>query len=123
MARSHPSSVYPGGILTLDESLQICHVSSEFGDIFNCQPHEILGQKLENLFSPKDRKGILIFHSKLSRYENGFIDVIIVLQIREKEYITRLRMIKQQEQWFAIIEDILSESDDLFREFHLGRDR
>ena len=123
MARSHPSSVYPGGILTLDDSLQICHVSSEFGDIFNCQPHEILGQKLENLFSPKDRKGILIFHSKLSRYENGFIDVIIVLQIREKEYITRLRMIKQQEQWFAIIEDILSESDDLFREFHLGRER
>ncbi len=123
MSKAHPSSVYPGGILTLDEALKICHVSSEFGDIFNCQPSEILGQKLENLFSPKDRKGALIFHNKLSRYENGFIDVIILLQIHQKEYITRLRMIKQQEQWYAIIEDILSESDDLFREFHLGKER
>lgn len=123
MSKVHPSSVYPGGILILDESLQICHVSSEFSEIFNCKSDEILGQRLENIFSPKDRKGSLFFHSKLSRYENGFIDVIILLQIHTKEYITRLRMIKQQEQWFAIIEDILSESDDLFREFHLGRER
>lgn len=123
MSEIYPSSVYPGGILTLDQSLQISLVSPEFGEIFDCQPEEIIGQRLENLFSPKDRKGTLVFHNKLSRYENGFIDVIILLQIKTKEFITRLRVIKQQEQWFAIVEDILSESDDLFREFHIGKER
>lgn len=123
MTKIHPSSVYPGGILTLDESLKISHTTPEFCDIFNCQPHEIVGQSLESLFSPKDRKGILVFHNKLSRYEKGFLDVIILLIINNQEFITRLRMIKQQEEWFAIVEDILSESDDLFREFQIGRER
>lgn len=123
MSRIHPSSIYPGGILTLDESLLISHVTLEFCDIFNCQPQEIVGQSLESLFSPKDRKGTLVFHNKLSRYEKGFIDIISLLTINGREYITRLRMIKQHEQWFVIVEDILSESDDLFREFHLGRER
>lgn len=123
MNKIHPSSVYPGGILTLNESLQVSDVTPEFCEIFNCNATEIIGQTLESLFSPKDRKGILVFHQKLSRYEKGFIDIIILLRINAQDFITRLRMIKQQEQWFAIIEDILSESDDLFREFHVGRER
>ncbi len=115
--------VYPGGVLFLDESLKIFHATSKFCELFECQPEEISGQLLENLFSPKDRKGTLAYHNKLSQYEKGFLDIVIALLINHKEFFTRLRMIKKKQQWVAIFEDILAEIDDLFHRFHLGKER
>lgn len=114
---------YPGGTVILDNSFQIAYVTVEFCRMFGCQPQEMVGQMLENLFSPKDRRGTLNFHNKLSRYEKGFLDVVVILLLNEVEYITRLRLIRQQSLWVAIFEDILAENDDLFRQFHLGRER
>ena len=116
-------SVYPGGTLMLDESLRIVYTSPKFGELFDCTPADVIGQHLEDIFSPKDRKGSLSFHNKLARYEQGFLDIVITLNINQREFLARLRMMQQQKLWIVIFENILAESDDLFRQFHLGRER
>ncbi len=123
MANLPLSSTYPGVMLILDEFLRISQVTPEFCKKFECGSNEIVGEILENLFSSKDKKGLFIFHGKLSRYEKGFLDSIIVIVIRGKEFITRLRLLKQEKQWFATFEDILAEEDDIFREVYLARQR
>ena len=110
-----------GGQLVLDESLQILDLSSAFCREFNCQPETLIGQRLENLFSAKDRKGKLTFHARFSRQES--LDLTIVLAINQTEYMTRLRMVKQKSGWLAKIEKILAERGDLFSELYLKTQR
>lgn len=112
--------IYPGGTLILDETLTIVYVTPKFNELFPAD--NLIGLNLEDLFSPRDRKGTLAFHNKLSRYEKGFLDVVITLEMQQ-EYLVRLRMTRQQALWVAIFENILAEDDDLFRVFHIGRER
>jgi len=95
--------VLNGGQLILNESLQILKVSAEFCDEFLCQPDTVIDQRLENLFSVKDRKGKFTFYNCFSRNLNEFIDITITITINNIDYMTRLRMSKQENHWFAII--------------------
>ena len=112
-----------GGLIILDESLHISEVASEFCDEFNCQPETLIGQKLENLFSPKDRKGKFAFHDRFSRNLQGFLDLTIAISINQTEFMTRLRMVKQEDCWLASFENILADNQDLFSELYLKRQR
>lgn len=123
MTQSSLLNGYPGGQLILSDSLEIIKVTPEFCHQFNCQPQDLLNQPLEELFSPRDRKGSLTFHQKLSQYEQGVLDLVIVLIIKQQQFMTRIRVRKNACQWVAIVEDILQESDDLFRQFYLGQER
>ena len=110
-----------GGRLILDELLQIVEVSPEFAREFPCSPETIIGQRLENLFSAKDRKGKFAFHDRFSR--KGAIDITISISINQKEYMTRLRMAKQKAGWLVSIEKILAKEEDLFSELYLKTQR
>ncbi len=93
--------VLSGGRLILDESLRILEVASEFCHEFVCQPETIIGQRLENLFSPKDRQGKFAFYDRCSRNLEGFLDITIAISINQIDYMTRLRMAKQGNHWLA----------------------
>lgn len=79
-----------GELLILDESLQISEVSPEFCAEFGCQPKTIIGQRLKNLFSRKDRKGKFSFHDRFSRHLQGFLDLAIAEGIINKNIFTLL---------------------------------
>jgi len=115
--------VLNGGQLILNESLQILKVSAEFCDEFLCQPDTVIDQRLENLFSVKDRKGKFTFYNCFSRNLNEFIDITITITINNIDYMTRLRMSKQENHWFAILEKILTDERDLFSELYLKTQR
>ncbi len=112
-----------GGRLILNESLQILEVASEFCKEFVCQPETIIGQRLENLFSPKDRQGKFAFYDRFSRNLEGFLDITIAISINKIDYMTRLRMAKQGDHWLASIEKILADQPDLFSELYLKTQR
>lgn len=112
-----------GGRLILDKSLQILEVSPEFCDEFACQPEAIIGQRLENIFSAKDRKGKFVFYNRFSRNLEGFIDITIAISLDQIEYMTRLRMKQQGDRWLANIEKILVDREDLFGELYLKTQR
>ena len=78
-------AVYTGGILILNESLNIVNVTPEFCEHFYCTAQSIKGKPLDNLFSPKDKKGKFLFHKKLSQYKKGFLDLTIVILINQNE--------------------------------------
>ncbi len=115
--------MFSGGRLILDESLKILEVSPEFAREFACQPENLIGQRLENLFSPKDRKGKFAFHDRFSRNRDGFLDITIAISIDRTEYMTRLRMAKQELGWLASVEKILADKRDLFGELYLKTQR
>ncbi|WP_036487806.1 PAS domain-containing protein [Myxosarcina sp. GI1] len=56
-----------GGLLILDELLQFSEASPEFCQEFGCKSQVLIGKRLENLFSPKDRKGKFAFYDRFSR--------------------------------------------------------
>ncbi|MEM7758203.1 MAG: SpoIIE family protein phosphatase [Cyanobacteria bacterium P01_A01_bin.40] len=115
--------VLSGGRLVLDESLQILEVSPEFCDEFACQPETLIGKRLENLFSVKERKGKFAFHNRFSRNLDDWLDITIAVSINRTEYMTRLRMIKQADHWLANIEKILADERDLFSVMYLKTQR
>ena len=112
-----------GGRLILDASLQICEVSSEFCDEFFCQPDMLIGHRLETIFIARDRKGKFAFHNRLSRHFKGFLDIIIAISINSVEYMTRLRMAKQDDRWLVNLEKILNNELDQFSELYLKTQR
>ncbi len=113
--------VLSGGLLILDELLQISDASPEFCQEFGCEPEVLIGKRLENLFSPKDRKGKFAFHDRFSRDRTGFLDLTIAIAIEGKEFMTRLRMVKQETVWLASFENIIADNEDLFSELYLKR--
>ena len=115
------TSVFSGGWLILNESLRIVEVSPEFAQEFACAPESIIGQRIESLFSAKDRKGKFAFHDRFAR--KGAIDLTIAIAINKTEYMTRLRMAKQESSWSVSIEKILTNSEDLFSKLYLKTQR
>ena len=115
--------VLAGGRLILDESLEIVSVSAEFCREFACQPDNLVGQRLESLFNAKDRKGKFAFHDRFSRNFKGFIDITIAVSINNADYMTRLRMAKQDNSWLVNLEKILVDEGDLFSELYLKTQR
>jgi PAS domain S-box-containing protein len=81
----------PIGSLFLDETLRIIKANSRFLTIFAADEATLLQQSLDELFSPKDRKGIASFYQKFNQYERGFLDTQITLRIAGKDYYVRLR--------------------------------
>jgi len=112
----------PMGLLTLDESLKIIRVNPRFCEIFACQEIQLLDLSLEEIFSPKDRKGISQFYTKISQYDGGFVDLQITFNINEKDYYVRFRAIKNENQWTAYIENTLF-ANDITHEFLVAQER
>ncbi len=112
----------PIGLLILDELLKILRVNQRFCEIFACEETQLLGLFLEEIFSPKDRKGISQFYTKISQYDGGFVDLQITFNINEKDYYVRFRAIKNENLWIAYIENTLI-ANDITHEFLVAQER
>jgi len=112
----------PIGLLILDESLKIIRVNPRFCEIFACEEAQLIDLYLEEIFSPKDRKGISQFYSKISQYDEGFVDLQITFNLNEKDYYVRFRATKVEKQWAAYVENTLV-ANDITHEFLVAQER
>jgi PAS domain S-box-containing protein len=112
----------PVAMLRLDEGQEIVCVDPRFCEIFGCAPESVLGKALDELFSPKDRKGAQTFLNRVSRYQGGMIDGALGLRIAGKETYARVRMKKLDPGWIVYVEHALVERD-LIYEMLLAQER
>jgi signal transduction histidine kinase len=106
------------GILVLDSAQRIVSVNRVFCELFSCGPEEVRGRPLEDLLSPRDRKGAQKFHYKLSQYDGGLVDVHLGLCIAGTEYFARLRLLRRQgDGWLVYAENTLVDQELTYQLF------
>lgn len=109
-------------MLRLNEAQEIVVVDPRFCEIFECSAKSVLGKALDELFSPRDRKGAQLFLNQVSRYQDGMIDSALGLRIAGKDTYARVRMKKVDPGWVVYIEPALVERD-LVYEMLLAQER
>ncbi|MBI3182266.1 MAG: PAS domain-containing sensor histidine kinase [Myxococcales bacterium] len=92
-------------LLGLDQSLQILSADRRFAQAFSFDG-ELVGRRLDELFSPSDRLGVADFYGGLTRYQSGFLDVLVSLRLGSADHHTRLRMRLEGQSWLAFIEPV-----------------
>jgi len=112
----------PIGVLMLNQALMIESVNTRFCEIFNVQAETLVNTPLDNLFSPKDRKGSGNFYNKLSQYHKDFLDVQATFRVNRKDYFVRLRAMQIDKQWLVYVENTLVEQDITY-EFLIAQER
>jgi PAS domain S-box-containing protein len=112
----------PIGVLILDQALNIESVNFRFCEIFNINEKSLKNKSLDDLFSPKDRKGSANFYDKLSQYQKGFLDVQLTFKLNTVDYFVRLRATQIQEKWLIYVENTLVEQDITY-EFLVAQER
>jgi len=112
----------PVGVLILDQTLNITSANTRFCEIFNVDHESLKNMPLDNLFSPKDRKGSGNFYNKLSQYTKGFLDVQATFRMNRVDYFVRLRAIQVDKQWLIYVENTLIEQDITY-EFLIAQER
>jgi len=103
--------------LELDAELTIERVDEGQCARFGCDPALLLGQRLDDLFSRRDRKAQRQFYEALSRSGEAGLDLLITLQIGDKELLTRLQMAPRGAGWIAQIEPLLGEGNLIYQLF------
>ncbi|MGV7222317.1 MAG: PAS domain S-box protein [Nitrospinales bacterium] len=112
----------PIGSLVLGRSLKIIQADDKFCEIFKSKPEDIVGRGIDDLFSPRDRKGARQFHEKLYMYQTGFQETVVALNICEKNFLCRIRFTKIKENWILYIEP-LEREQDLFYQLYERQER
>jgi signal transduction histidine kinase/CheY-like chemotaxis protein len=110
------------GGLELDADLRVVHVDPGVAASLECAEVDLLGLPLDELFSPRDRKGQRQFHEGLSRVHDAGIDLLISLQIGRRERLVRLRMVACGAGWCVNVEPIRGE-DNLVYQLYAARER
>ena len=103
------------GQLTLDAELEILRVDEALCLRLGCEASALLGTRLDELFSRRDRKAQRQFYEALSRAEEAGLDLLITLQVAGKELLTRLQMVPSGAGWLAQIEPLLGESNLIYQ--------
>ena len=101
--------------LELDAELRIERVDEQRCRRFGCDPGQLVGQRLDDLFSRRDRKAQRQFYEALSRAEETGLDLLITLQIGAKALLTRLQMAPRGSGWLAEIEPLLGEGNLIYQ--------
>lgn len=108
----HPIEGLPMGILGLDQTQRIVEVDPKVPELLGVEKSDLVGRAIDELFSPKDRKGALAFATKLSRIgSNGIVDVNIVLRLLGKDRLARLRVVPKEGGYLAYVEPSMGDSD------------
>ena len=101
--------------LELDAELLIERVDEPLCRRFGCDPALLIGQRLDDLFSRRDRRAQRQFYEALSRAEESGLDLLITLQIGSKALLTRLQMAPCGAGWRAEIEPLLGEGNLIYQ--------
>jgi PAS domain S-box-containing protein len=118
-------TLYPGlplGVLELDSSRRILDVDATFCRLFSCTRGEMLRRPLEDLLSPRDRRGAVRLATLLSRYKGGLIDIPLGMKVGRTDYYARLRMCASGDGWRAYVE-VPADESDLMNEMLVARER
>ena len=102
--------------LELDAELEILRVDEPLCRRLGCDPSALLGQRLDDLFSRRDRKAQRQFYEAMSRAEEeAGLDLLITLEVDGKELLTRLQMAPSGAGWLAQIEALLGEANLIYQ--------
>jgi PAS domain S-box-containing protein len=110
------------GALLLDADLRILRVDPGVAARVHCTDADLLGQPLDELFSPRDRKGQRQFYEALARAQGADLDLLINLQIAGRELLVRLRLVAHEPGWLAHVEPVEDESN-LVYQLYAARER
>lgn len=112
------------GQLILNEQLLISSVNNEFCQTFSCKKSDLIGQELASLFSPKDRKGSVVFHSEISQYKSDqIIDIMLILRIGRDDFHVRMQLERAPSHWIVLFENISLDSSNILFQFNLMQER
>ncbi len=90
--------------LRLDKRLVIKHVDATFYARFACVESDVVGVSLEDLVSPRDRKGALLLSTAVHRHTGGTIDVAVGLRINGRDIPARVRLAPDADGWQMLVE-------------------
>ncbi|MCY0990721.1 ATP-binding protein [Nannocystis sp. ILAH1] len=101
--------------LELDAELRIVAVDPQLCARLGCDSGTLVGQGLDELFSPRDRKGQRLFYQALSRADEAGLDLLITLQIGGQEVLSRLQMVPRDRQWLARVEPLTADGNLVYQ--------
>jgi len=104
----------PLGVIVASEGWRIELVDERFCELFRCQADALVGTAFEELFSPRDKRGVRDFDEKVSGYTGGLIDLLVVLRPARTDALARLRAGREPGgRWTIFVEHVLPEDSDL----------
>lgn len=106
----------PIGVLSLDAGQVITACDAVFCQTFRCEPDDIVGRMLDDLFSPRDRRASLEYATKMSRFTGGLLDLLVTLRIHGKDYASRIR-ITARDGGFAVFAEPAFGADNVLYRF------
>ncbi len=104
-------------VLELDAQLRISRVDPGLYERLECRADELDGQSLDELFSPRDRKGQRQFYEAMSRADEAGLDLLITLEVGGREVLTRLQMAPRGAQWIAQLEPLTADGNLVYQLF------
>jgi sigma-B regulation protein RsbU (phosphoserine phosphatase) len=118
MSDSPDSGSYQGlpiGLLTLDASQAIVACDAMFCRVFCCEAADVVGRSLDELVSPRDRRGAMELARKITQYSGGLIDLIATFRIRGQDHVARLRLTRRGEGFSVFLESAAGDQNLLYR--------
>lgn len=109
----------PIGMMLTSERWRIEQVDARTCELLQCEPDALVGVPFEELFSPRDKRGVRDFDEKVSGYGGGLIDLLVVLRPARTDHLVRLRAGREPSgHWRAFVEPILPAQSDLVHQLH-----
>lgn len=110
--------------IALDESWCARDFQGDVQATLGAAPEALVGTRLEEWISPRDRRGLIELDRQRARYRGGLIDVVLHLECGDHERLVRLRASQAAEgAWTAWLEDILATDGDVFHRMMTDTER
>ena len=121
MARPDAESIYRSpwlvdGVLRLDTRRVITEVSVVFQREFGVAEEDLVGQRIESLFDPRDRTGRSAFNRALLAAGDGPpSDLVVTIRVAERSLAARLRLRDADPGWHAFVEELRADRASLYQ--------
>ncbi len=104
----------PIGVVETSERWRIVRVDERFCELFQCHAAALVGTPFEELFSPRDRRGLRDFDEKISGYTGGLVDLLALLRPAADDRLARLRAGREPDgRWIVYVEHVAPDPSDL----------
>jgi PAS domain S-box-containing protein len=107
----------PIGSIVTSDRWRIEAVDDRFCELFECEAAALVGTAFEELFSPRDKRGVRDFDEKISGYTGGLVDLLVVLRPAEVDVLARVRAGRDPDgRWTVFVEHVTADSGNLLHE-------
>src|SRR4051812_19980818 len=87
----------PLAILELDRSFQVRVCDAAFCALFGCEAAAVVGRTIDELCSPRDRRGALELATWMNRGAASVIDLLITLRPGARDQLARIRIVSRDD--------------------------